>query len=225
MKYPTELWISSLCQQGVGRQNIEDCVFVRNCTHERYAILGVADGMGGLEMGETASAEVCKIFNVSIEKSPEQELLVRAKEANSLLYRQKEKQGATISTVVIDKRDGMFFALSIGDSRIYKYCNLRLDQLSIDDKPSYPLFSPANAITNAIGLRESINNLDIISGETATGDSWLLSTDGIHSFVQADDIRETIQLYKKHYVVSELAKQALNRGSTDDITTIFCVIK
>lgn len=225
MKYSTELWISSLCQQGVGRQNIEDCLFLRNRTNERYAILGIADGIGGLEMGETASAEVCKIFNAPIKEHPEQELAARAKKVNLTLYTRKEKQGATLSVVVIDKKDNRFFAISIGDSRIYKYSKLKLVQLSTDDNPLCTQFNLGNIVTNAIGLKKTIKNMSIILGEATRGDSWLLLTDGVHSFVGEGDIKETIQLFKKHRVVGELANQAINRGSEDDMAAIFCIIK
>ncbi len=220
IEYSEKLWISSFCQQGIERKNNEDSVFFRDFPHERYAILGVADGMGGLERGEEASALACGVFNVPLIDHPGKELEARAKKANSLLYSDREKQGTTIAIVVIDKKKYTYSALSVGDSRIYKYSKLALDQLSIDDRPS-PLSS---AISRAIGIEQFISNLDIISGKTTEGDSWLLSTDGIHSFVNADDIKETIQLYKNHSVVGELAKQALHRGSRDDMTTIFCVI-
>lgn len=220
IEYSEKLWISSFCQQGVERKNNEDAVFFRDFQHERYAILGVADGMGGLEKGEEASALACEVFNVPLIDHPGKELEARAKEANSLIYNDREKQGTTIAVVVMDKKKYTYSALSVGDSRIYKYSKLALEQLSVDDSPS-PLSS---AISKAIGITPFITNLDIISGKTTKGDSWLLSTDGIHSFVNADDIKETIQLYKKHSVVGELAKQALHRGSGDDMTTIFCVI-
>lgn len=220
IEYSEKLWISSFCQQGVERKNNEDSVFFRDFPHERYAILGVADGMGGLERGEAASALVCEIFNVPLIEHPGSELEERAKKANLLLYSNREKQGTTIAIVVIDKKKYTYSALSVGDSRIYKYSKLALEQLSIDDRLS-PLSS---ALSRAIGIDQHISNLDIISGKTRKGDSWLLSTDGIHSFVNADDIKEIIQLYKKHSVVVELAKQAIHRGSGDDMTTVFCVI-
>lgn len=220
IEYSEKLWISSFCQQGVERKNNEDSVFFRDFPHERYAILGVADGMGGLERGEAASALVCEIFNVPLIEHPGSELEERAKKANLLLYSNREKQGTTIAIVVIDKKKYTYSALSVGDSRIYKYSKLALEQLSIDDRLS-PLSS---ALSRAIGIDQHISNLDIISGKTRKGDSWLLSTDGIHSFVNADDIKETIQLYKKHSVVGELAKQAIHRGSGDDMATVFCVI-
>lgn len=219
------MWTSSLCQQGLGRDNIEDCVFVRNNTHERYAILGVSDGMGGLEVGEIASAKVCKAFNVQIVENPEQELICRAEKINSVLYNQSERTGATISVIVIDKKENMFFALSIGDSRIYRYRKFKLVQLSVDDKSPLQGYNLANVITNAIGIKASLDNFDIISGKTEKGDSWLLSTDGIHSLLSAGNIKEIIQLFDKHYVVGELAKQAINRRSEDDLATIFCSIR
>ncbi len=214
------IWVSSFCQQGVQRTNNEDCVFFRDFPHERYTILGVADGMGGLEGGESASALVCRLFNEPLTDNPENELRERAKIANSLLYNDERKLGTTIAVLVIDKKQSVYFALSVGDSRIYKYSDFSLEQVSTDDS----FYPNASAISKAIGINSSLSRLEIISGETRRGDSWLLSTDGIHSFVKNDDIKETIILHKKNNITVEIAKQALNRGSGDDMTTVFCVI-
>ena len=182
IEYSKKLWISSFCQQGVERKNNEDSVFFRDFPHERYAILGVADGMGGLERGEEASALACEVFNVPLVGHPGKELEARARNANSLIYNDREKQGTTIAIVAIDKKNYTYSALSVGDSRIYKYSKLALEQLSIDDSPS-PLSA---AISRAIGINPFITNIDIISGKITKGDSWLLSTDGIHSFINGD---------------------------------------
>jgi protein phosphatase len=223
MEKPTRLWTCTLCQQGIGRENNEDAVFVRNYTHERYAIFGVADGMGGLYHGEEASNEICRIFNNPIKQQPQKSLRYRAEEANTTLFGRKEKQGTTLSVVAVDKKDKSFYCLSIGDSRIYTYRQSQLNQISTDDKPTCLAFSP-NIISNAIGLKETIGELNIISGEFFIEDLWLLTTDGIHTYIDSASIKETIQLYNKHLVVGELAKQAINRGSQDDITAVLCCI-
>lgn len=224
MNYPTKFWFSSLCQQGAKRENIEDSLFVRNFTNERFAVFGVSDGMGGLELGETASLEVCRIFNAQIIKHPEQELKCRANVANLKLFMMDERLGTTLSTMVIDKQKNIFYALSVGDSRIYKYTKFELHQISVDDTPEDTMGKYDNRITNAIGLRKTLPNIDIISGSTNKGDSWLLTTDGIHSFVDNKSIKETLQIFRTGNVLNELAKQAINRGSGDDISAIFCAI-
>ena len=226
MKSPIELWISSICQQGGARQNIEDCIFIRNYTYEQHAIIGVSDGMGGLEYGEAACAEVCKTFNSPITGDPSQHLLSKLARANEKLFSQKDKQGATLSVIAIDKFNYTYSALSVGDSRIYKYSNLQLSQLSTDDKPllgQSPMF--ASALTKAIGIREEIPDLSVITGILANGESILLTTDGIHSSLDDSEIRETIQMFNKAHVVNELARQAILHGSKDDMSAIFMYIR
>lgn len=223
MEKPTKFWTCTLCQQGRGRDNNEDSVFVRNYTRERYTILGVADGMGGRHHGEEASNEICQIFKNPITQQPEESLRERVEKANTMLFGMDEKQGTTLSIVLLDKKDQKFFCLSIGDSRIFTYRKSLLKQISKDDKPAYFASSP-NIISNAIGLKETIDNLDIISGHFQIEDYWLLTTDGIHTHVDSSSIQETIQLHNKHLIIGELAKQAINRGSTDDITALLCRI-
>jgi serine/threonine protein phosphatase PrpC len=178
--------------------------------------------MGGLEYGESASAEVCKIFNAPIDGDPKQHLQSKTLQANKRLFSQKDRQGATLSVVAIDRESGIYYALSVGDSRIYKYSKLNLVQLSEDDTPlPSEAQTSLNVITKAIGIKEEIAGLDIITGQLSKGDSLLLTTDGIHSSLNTDDIKETIQLFKKTQVVHELTKQSINRGTGDDMAAIY----
>jgi serine/threonine protein phosphatase PrpC len=217
-----EIWIGSICQQGLARQNIEDCIFIRNRTDERYAILGVSDGIGGLEYGEIASSEVCEFFNVQIISYPEQFLLDKAEKANEHLFSSAIRRGATLTAAVIDKQSDNFWALSIGDSRIYHYTATRLIQLSADDKYlSKNIFAPNNIITKAVGIKEKIPTLKVLTGKLKKGESLLLTTDGIHTAINNEDIKETLQFFKKNYILNELTKQALCRGSEDDMAAIY----
>lgn len=226
MKATAEVWISSLCQQGMARQNIEDCLLIRNHTDERYALFGVFDGMGGLDKGEVACTEACKIFNAPIERTPEQELIARAHKTNEVLRAGPKKQGVAASIVIVDKYDMNFNALSLGDSRIYRYRNSNFEQLSKDDKPAVGKNSVfANALTNALGIRDTLNDFDVISGDVVKNDKWLLTTDGIHSKLEKADIKETLAIFDKNSVVLELAKQALNRKSEDDLAALFFSIQ
>ena len=221
-----KLWISSICQQGMARRNIEDCLLVRNHSRERYALLGVFDGMGGLDNGEVACTEACRAFNTPLLHSPAQELISRAKAANHSLRVGPEKQGVTVSIVIIDKYEMDYYALSIGDSRIYRYYDLKLEQISEDDKPligKSSIFS--SSITNAIGISDELNDIEIISGKVKDNDKWLITTDGIHDKLNEKFIKDIIMMSNKSLVTIEIAKQSINRASQDDLTAIFFLIQ
>lgn len=218
-----QLWLSTISQQGVGRKINEDAIFSRNFTDEKYALFGVADGMGGLQNGEYASSEVGKIFSTPLPSSPENSLRDRAQKSNTHLYNKQIRQGSTVAVVAIDKTTHNFFSLSIGDSRIYHYHNNKLKQISADDKSKQYISSP-NLITNAIGIQESLALPTIIKGRTSKGDIWLVSTDGLHERLNFDFIQETIQFFKKQQILNELTKATILRGSQDDISAALCCI-
>ncbi|HAS87939.1 MAG TPA: hypothetical protein DCS48_01325 [Desulfovibrio sp.] len=222
---PHRLWFNSISLQGIERNNNEDYLFIRNHSKEKFAIFGVSDGMGGLEDGEVASRIVCNSFDKAVINNAKHELNERAILANSAIFSEQTKRGATAAIAIIDKETLKFYGISIGDSRIYKYSNLKTTQLTIDDIPRYNNSDKMrNYLTEALGLRYQIHNLKIISGHISKNESLLLTTDGIHSFLTEQDIQESMQLFSKTQILAELTEQALNRGSNDDMTAIFVTL-
>ena len=200
----------------------------------------VADGMGGHNAGEVASALAVKSLH---------EFLGRAEEANESTLAEAlcvandqvlnaastnstyEGMGTTVVAACI-KGGSVVFA-NVGDSRIYRMSGGALQQLTLDDSWVSRVL-PADAIgseeasrhpmrhvlTKVVGLREDMEP-SVGSSPFAPGDTLLLCSDGLHGVVNDDAIATLLrQPGSVEEIASELVERALSSGSTDNITAV-----
>ncbi|MDO3387545.1 bifunctional protein-serine/threonine kinase/phosphatase [Gilvimarinus sp. SDUM040013] len=121
----------------------------------------------------------------------------------------------TTLSLLIFKGDKMF-VFHVGDSRIYRYRQGSLEQITrdhnqrIDHKTTY--------LSRAMGADLSLE-VDMQSHEIERGDIYLLSTDGLHDFI---DHRSLTSHIEKTTDLEELTQQlyskALANGSEDNIS-------
>lgn len=213
-----------LSQQGVSRVLNEDCVQIRNVASERYAILCLCDGIGGLDNGEIASQICTNIMSKRILSNPIETLTRRTINANSKLSSRKKRCGSTLSAVVIDKKQCEYYALSIGDSRIYMIRNSIATRLSKDDTIVGLNSSYRGLLTNAVGIKDKMVIHSVISGALENGDSLLLMSDGAYSKLNDNNLHEIFILNKPEEYLIVLAEQAVRRKSQDDISFAICTV-
>ena len=200
----------------------------------------VADGMGGHNAGEIASALAVKSL---------QEFLGRADDANESTVAEAlclandqvlnaatsnptyEGMGTTVVAACV--RDGSLVFGSVGDSRIYRMSGGTLEQLTDDDSWVSRVL-PADAIgseeasrhpmrhvlTKVVGLREDMEP-SVGSSQFVSGDTLLLCSDGLHGVVNDAAIASLLaQTGSVEAIASELVERALSSGSTDNITAV-----
>lgn len=200
----------------------------------------VADGMGGHNAGEVASALAAKTVHDFIARADEaneatlSEALCLANDqvldaaAHNSTY---EGMGTTMVAACI--RDGAVVFGSVGDSRIYLLKDGALRQLTDDDSWVSRVL-PADAIgsdeasrhpmrhvlTKVIGLREDMEP-SVGSSPFASGDTLLLCSDGLHGVVNDDAIASALKRTGSvEEIASDLVESALTAGSTDNITAV-----
>jgi serine/threonine protein phosphatase PrpC len=201
----------------------------------------VADGMGGHEGGEHASAiaveTLSEVYRNSAAEDPAEALAAAMRQAheNIRAYAQSHPEfrnmGTTCTAVVI-RGDRLWFA-HVGDSRLYlfrggKYGQLTRDHSYVNQLVEHGLISSAdaehhpqrNVLTSALGIsRDEIATE--ISAEPRVlepGDQLLLCSDGLWTHV-AD--REMLSITGEHAPAAaceELVRLAKERGGTDNIT-------
>ncbi|HVG54454.1 MAG TPA: Stp1/IreP family PP2C-type Ser/Thr phosphatase [Vicinamibacterales bacterium] len=230
----------SLAAHGVShkgrRKTNEDSMVI----DQEIGLFVVADGMGGHNAGEVASALAAKSLH---------EFLVRAEEANESTLAEAvclandqvldaantnstyEGMGTTVVAACV-KGGSVVFA-NVGDSRIYRMSGGALKQLTHDDSWVSRVL-PADAIgseeasrhpmrhvlTKVVGLREDMEP-SVGSSPFAPGDTLLLCSDGLHGVVNDDAIATLLrQPGSVEEIASELVERALSSGSTDNITAV-----
>ncbi|WP_314649304.1 protein phosphatase 2C domain-containing protein [uncultured Microbacterium sp.] len=201
----------------------------------------VADGMGGHEAGDRASAAVVAEFAHCVGR-PALELddvrgaleTARAR-VEELSTSGSGRAGTTLSGVVVATVDGMgyWLAVNIGDSRTYRLADGELEQITVDHSVVQELIdagelSPQDAlhdrrrniITRAIGA-SSTGDADYWMFPAELGDRMLVCSDGLTSEVSDARIREILTTTPDPQRAADvLIDAAVEAGGRDNITVV-----
>jgi serine/threonine protein phosphatase PrpC len=221
---------------------------VRKVNQDSYAertdlgVWAVADGMGGHEAGEVASATVTdSITNLTSNETFEEMLDAVQQsiiEANRQLlvhaesYDSQRAPGSTVVVLLI--RDDRGALVWIGDSRIYRRRDKVVEQLTRDhshvqdlvdqgvilesEAESHPM---ANVITRAVGISEPLE-IETRLINVRPDDQFLLCSDGLSRLVNNDELESMMANKDSEEVTQSLLHTALVRGARDNVTLI-CV--
>jgi protein phosphatase len=199
----------------------------------------VADGMGGHASGEQASALVVE----QLSKLPQPRFLGRSawqvecllSEANRRLVGQAEASGEAIigTTVVVLLAVGRSCALLwVGDSRIYRLREGRLQQLTTDHTEvqrwlAAGQISPEEAETHpysgvlsrAVGAEDDLS-IDRAIAPLCDGDRYLLCSDGLTKELAAERIEALLGSGTPEQAVQQLIDNACRAGGRDNVTAL-----
>lgn len=200
----------------------------------------VADGMGGHDAGEVASALVVDM----LEKAPAQKELsgridaarIALHAANHQLLAMAQRGGTqrTIgSTVVLLAADAVsFVCLWAGDSRAYLVRDGALQQLTHDhslvqqlvdsgdiDPKSAAQHPNANIILRAVGASHELD-IDSIQGSLCAGDEFLLASDGLTRLISDSEMLNGLDESDLDAAADRLMSLCLARNAPDNVTFI-----
>jgi serine/threonine protein phosphatase PrpC len=221
---------------GLKRKINEDSLFVDS---ER-GLWAVADGMGGHDSGEVASATVVEALRNLPRVENLDELASAAKDALAGANRQlidlarssgsQQSIGTTVVGIAI--ADGDFRCFWMGDSRAYRFRDGYLSRVSRDHSLVQKLIdagmlSPedaehhenANVVTRAVGVSEQVE-VDVVSGDAVPGDQFLLASDGLTRVVEDDEIAAELQSSPPDQAADKLIELVLSRGAPDNVTIV-----
>ena len=198
----------------------------------------VADGMGGHEGGDWASARVvAAIGEISKADSLEQAVQLCADAihgANAEIWSEATRRGASMgSTVVALVMIGRRFAvLWAGDSRLYLLRGGELVQLTRDhsqvqalidrgllapeDATDHPM---SHVLARAVGVQETLE-IDVVLDDIAADDLFLMTSDGIHGVLPPSEITRLMVANAVAGVPDALVTHGMDRGSTDNLTAV-----
>lgn len=216
----------------------------RNLNEDTYygdselALWLVADGMGGHEYGEIASALARETIVRETRRGTALPQAIRV--ADEEIIRASRQRGDSLpmgTTVVAARVTGPRFEVAwVGDSRVYLWRDNKLTQLSqdhsyvqeliargaitVDQARSHP---HRNVVTQALGVTDP-DALDVatLSGELVPGTQLLLCSDGLTEEVD-DAVIARILAHTEcsaQECVDGLVAAALDGGGSDNITVI-----
>lgn len=203
----------------------------------------VADGMGGHQSGDVASRLVVESLaefeNGGTLDQRIRDITGRLTKINDYLcaYAGGLEKGSIIGTTVVALLANGLQAAVVwaGDSRLYRYRQGQLQQLSRDHSLLNELIrsgmtatmaeqlTGANVITKAVGGQGELM-LDIIRFDAECGDRYLLCSDGLDKELPDDDIAELMGATEYRRLADLLVDEALSRDGRDNITVIVCEV-
>ncbi|SMX46513.1 bifunctional protein-serine/threonine kinase/phosphatase [Actibacterium lipolyticum] len=119
----------------------------------------------------------------------------------------------TLSALILKGRDGHI--LHVGDSRVQRLSGSSLEPLTNDHRMI--LSSEENYLGRALGAEPRIE-VDYRQVPLSVGDVFLLTTDGVHDFTDARAVRTALAAPDLDAAAQEIATDALERGSDDNLT-------
>jgi serine/threonine protein phosphatase PrpC len=218
------------------------CVRTRNedsfLARAEIGLWAVADGMGGHDAGDLASATVVDALKRVSRPQTAADLLVQCTRqltrANSTLINISRERGATLGTtvaVLLVHREH-FACVWAGDSRIYLVRNRAITLFSRDHTEAQELVAEGrlteaeartwprrNVITRAIGARDE-PELEINNGILHAGDVFVLCSDGLTNHVEDHEILTAAADKTPQQACDTLIGLTLSRGASDNVTAI-----
>lgn len=196
----------------------------------------VADGMGGHKRGDYASKAVVRALQ-DFKNQPSlihtlDDLQVRLVEANQNCQQafRATRVGSTVALMIEHAGYGLF--LWAGDSRIYRFRDHQLEQMTHDHSLAQEKLErgklnqdeankhhTAHILTRAVGVHRSLK-LELHGCPIEPGDRYLLCSDGLYGGINDDKIRETLTIKPPQQALDNLMRAALDAGGRDNITTI-----
>ncbi|MEX2503006.1 MAG: protein phosphatase 2C domain-containing protein, partial [Trueperaceae bacterium] len=202
-------------------------------------LLLVADGMGGHNTGEVASAHATEVVRARLEENrahPPMALAKALQAANRQVLAQArsdprhEGMGTTLTAILID--DSVGLVAHVGDTRAYLLRDGALHPLTQDhswvaERVRQGLLSEdearhhrwRNVITNALGATERFR-LDLAHVRLRPGDRLLVASDGLTSLLADAVLYDTAASGTPEEAVEALLDAADARGSPDNVSAV-----
>lgn len=206
-----------------------------------YPVFVVADGMGGHEAGERASAEAVEALrrlagSADVTVRAVQERLEEAQErVRAIATRPGRGAGTTVSGVVVADQGGVpyWLVVNVGDSRTYRLSEGILEQISVDHSEVQELLEAGaltaeeaerhprrHVVTRALGAGADLDP-DFWLLPVGEHDRILLCTDGLTGEVPDARIAEILLAEPRPQVAADLlVEAALAAGGHDNVTVL-----
>jgi len=254
----TDITVASKTDAGRVREHNEDSLVSWVAPPEAdsplgvRAILAVADGMGGHQRGEQASAKASALLERVLTAAADRPQKNTAGELAEYLTRVVEwinlevfklgddsedgpRPGTTLTAVVV--QHDAYVVVHIGDSRAYLLRDGRLEQLTTDHTlveehvrsgqmtPDQARRSPFRGqLTRCLGVTAQAE-VSIATGWLMPGDRLLVCSDGLTEYAQTEELAEVLQ---RHPNLSDAANHlvdlALQRGGEDNVTVVLAQV-
>jgi PPM family protein phosphatase len=237
--------LALLSDIGTNRKNNEDACG-SDTENGNCVIFAVADGVGGYEGGEVASAQAVEVTLSAFRESPAawgpaKRILRAVQRANieihnrALTVPELHRMATTLTAAVVS--EGVLYAAHVGDCRIYlirrgKVRQITKDHTVVQERVRMGLMSAArarhhperSALSRCLG-HELIVAVDRITLPLEQGDQLLLCTDGLYSVIEDHELGPVVRGAEVAAGCRRLIDLANQRGTADNLTVAIFTLK
>lgn len=198
------------------------------CGHP--TLIGIFDGMGGEDCGEVASLLAAEsALGVSIGEKPAEDLLKFCKDANERICQYATENGLSAmgtTAALLAFTDSEITLCNIGDSKIFRFANKKLEQISVDHY-AVAAYGRKPPLSQNLGIppSEMVIVPHVAKGYYNNGDIYLLCSDGLTDMVTTADITKILVETDLDEAANKLIDASLENGGKDNITIILCKIE
>ncbi len=243
--------IFGLTDVGLVRDHNEDSIG----ENQGLGLAVLADGMGGHRGGEVASAiavstilesldnelkniksgDIDEVSGYRLESIAVNDAVIKANENVFTSSNENSRyRGMGTTVVVLLFHNEHFTVAHVGDSRLYRYRDGELEQITRDHSLMQELVDRGfyttdqardslnkNLVTRAIGAEESVE-VDVHEDVAHPGDIYLLCSDGLTDMLEDDVIKNTIKDNSEdlEIIATELIRLSNEAGGKDNISAV-----
>lgn len=223
------------------RERMDNGALLTRDFKENVQLYAVCDGMGGTDSGEDAS--FCAVSELEKRKddyqflAEEQEIKDMLRQISDRVYEEAaargQKSGTTVVMMLVQAEQAIF--ANVGDSRIYRFREQKLTQISLDHSKvqrmiSMGLMTPEQArkdpgrhvITQYLGMAPEVRiSPYIVTDEMQKDDIYILCSDGLTDMVEDAQIEAILKGRKKlQDTAKALFEAAMKNGGRDNATIV-----
>ena len=199
-------------------------------------VIALADGMGGHNAGEVASSDVLANLHFFLRDLPAHlssgefcEMMEEWLQSVNHIIDSKghvnpemAEMGTTLVAVVF--YNNKYYWMNCGDSRLYRYRNNELKQLTTDHSliNENSVKRHSNIITNCIGggCKNSYMDMFEFTDDFLPGDQYILCSDGLNDMISDEAIA---RLAAQGVSANRMCEAAIEAGGYDNVSV--CVFK
>jgi serine/threonine protein phosphatase PrpC len=213
------------------REANEDFVGFYQGTEKERAIYGsvavIADGIGGTGGGRfAAELAVREFIDAYYEQKQTLGVKLMAEKAltpiNRWIYSQSQRDsklkgmGTTFSALIFLEKQ--VHTIHLGDTRIYRLRNNRLQYLTKDHVHQHPDLQ--HVLTRALGIEDTVH-IDYSQHNLNLHDRFLLCCDGVHTSLSENKIQQLLsQNQSSQDHAQAIVQEALQAGSQDNVSAL-----
>ena len=176
---------------------------------------GLSNGEHASEASQTAVTEFIDEYLATPETWTVKASAARVLNALNRWFCHHDGMATTVSAVIAKGRTAHIF--HVGDSRIHRFRNGDLEQLTRDHRRQAML-------TNALGMELDLE-VDYLAEDLVAGDIFVLTTDGVHDALPTPHLRKAVACASAEGGALErasraLVEAALRNGSEDNLSCL-----